>query len=702
MFIETAGGVLSPAPSCSTQADLYSKLRLPVILIADSKLGGISQTICAYESLRLRGYEIELVLLFYGTDGTNATFLRDYFSSNGPVEVKWIPSPPAPGGFMDEENMTAYYEKMASSETIVDAVGLLKIRHDYRIRRLNQMAGQAREKIWWPFTQHQGLEDKDIAVIDSARGDYFQILGNDKDGGGIGLLKSSFDGSASWWTQGLEHGNPYYALASAYAQGRYGHVIFPKAIHEPALSLAEGMLRNLQNPRLARAFFSDNGSTGVEVAIKMALRATRRRYGWGTDEPLRILGLKGSYHGDTIGAMNCSEPGIFNAAVEWYDGDKGAWLDYPSVLCTQGKWMICLPSVFDSIPCCHGPDDREYWNLFDLFDMDTRLKHSNLILLYESYITKKLTDFRRAGIRFGALMLEPVVLGAGGMILIDPLFQRILVDIVRREWKHFPKKDPATLTPTEYNPVSFTDWSGLPVIFDEVFTGMFRLGRFSSAYFLGTPPDISVHAKLLTGGLMPLCVTMASNHIFEAFKGENKTDALLHGHSYTAHPAACQVANESIRDMFRMNEGLWNWAKYENGWKNPMCTYDPGLNNPNPFRPGEAWSFWGAKFVETLSRMPVKGVWALGSVLAVDFGDRYGMAQWVSEGLTAGYPIEHKDGQWSGWNVHTRILGEVLYIISSLATQKATIKRIQELLEIVVQDGYNAPDESSEGVEEGA
>ena len=105
----------------------------------------------------------------------------------------------------------------------------------------------------------------------------------------------------------------------------------------------------------------------------------------------------------------------------------------------------------------------------------------------------------------------------------------MLVDVVRQSSHIFGSSSSSADTSDPHA------WSGLPVVFDEVFTGLYRLGRFSPASFLQTNPDISCHAKLLTGGLVPLCTTLASDSIYNAFLSSEKRDALLHGHSYTAH-----------------------------------------------------------------------------------------------------------------------------------------------------------------------
>jgi dethiobiotin synthetase/adenosylmethionine--8-amino-7-oxononanoate aminotransferase len=226
------------------------------------------------------------------------------------------------------------------------------------------------------------------------------------------VLKSSFDGSASWWSQGLGHSNPKLTLAAAYAAGRYGHVMFPGYIHRPAMDLASTLLDGMRNPRLNRVFYSDNGSTGTEVAVKMGLRAARLRYGWGTDQKLGVLGLRGGYHGDTIGAMDMAEPCAFNEKIEWYEG-KGYWFDYPTVLCKNGRWTV---TVNDELSKDIG-EGRAYRSLCDIFDVETREQRGEHHR-YEEYISKVLAALQQQNLKFGSVIIEPIVLGAGGMELV--------------------------------------------------------------------------------------------------------------------------------------------------------------------------------------------------------------------------------------------------------------------------------------------
>ena len=226
-------------------------------------------------------------------------------------------------------------------------------------------------------------------------------------------------------------------------------------------------------------------------------------------------------------------------------------------------------------------------------------------------------------------------------------------------------------------------WKGLPVIFDEVFTGLYRLGRFSASSFLGTDADISVHAKLLTGGVVPLCTTLASESIFRAFASEDKTDALLHGHSYTAHAVGCQVALESLRQLQTLDQtGQWDWAKrlYEDGASRQQAQH--GEDNIL-LKESTPWSIWSTGFVDWVSRRTnVAGVWALGSVLSIHLhaGDGAGYkstaAVKIRDELRRG-PVRGTQGSW---NVHSRVLGNVLYIMGSQTSTEEDIKEIEALV----------------------
>lgn len=417
-LVETAGGVHSPGPNGNSQADLYRPLRLPVILVADSRLGGISSSISAYESLTIRGYDIHFVLLFRDEYYRNHEYLRSYFT-NKSIPLVSLPRPPVrpqpqdpDSQYRDREALNKYYSSVAQDLDIISLLDSLALQNERRIDLLKEMGSRAQKTIWYPFTQHHDMAAKDITPIDSAYDDFFQTYTAPKDSGQQSSLQPTFDGSASWWTQGLGHGNPGLALSAAYAAGRYGHVMFPGNIHEPGLSLAESLLGTVGNPRLQKVFYTDNGSTGMEVALKMGLRASCERYGWDqSKQQIEILGLKGSYHGDTIGVMDCSEPSTFNKKVEWYKG-RGYWVDFPQVKLSQGLWKIEIP---EALTQSMGTGET-FSSLCMIFDLDQRVR-SDAGVRYKKYIRDKIEQLvvkqRR---RFGALIMEPIILGAAGML----------------------------------------------------------------------------------------------------------------------------------------------------------------------------------------------------------------------------------------------------------------------------------------------
>ncbi|PLB49370.1 putative bifunctional diaminopelargonate synthase [Aspergillus steynii IBT 23096] len=667
-LVETAGGVHSPGPNGNSQADLYRPLRLPIVLIADSRLGGISSSISAYESLLLRGYDIHSVLLFRDDYYQNHEYLNAYFQKKSIPLVPLTPPPSKPTSLdaeslaRDEEAMATYYGRVAQTTDIEGLLDQLTAKNTERLDRLEAMASRAHDTIWYPFTQHHGMAPKDITPIDSAYGDYFQTFSKGDGAGQEGKLQATFDGSASWWTQGLGHGNPDLSLSAAYAAGRYGHVMFPGNIHEPALSLAELLIQSIDNPRLKKVFYTDNGSTGMEVAVKMGLRAACDRYGWdASKEQISILGLKGSYHGDTIGVMDCSEPSTFNQKVEWYRG-RGYWFDFPQVKMSQGVWKIEMPAELnDSL----GPD-LELPSLNAVFDVEERVR-SDAGQRYKQYIKSTIeTLVRDKGMKLGSLIMEPVILGAGGMLFCDPLFQRCLADVVRDHPDLFASTTRAAQTATS--------WSGLPIILDEVFTGLYRLGRKSSASFLNIDADIAVNAKLLTGGLIPLCTTMASREIFQAFSSPEKSDALLHGHSYTAHAVGCQVAVDSLQTMMKM-ETSGSWDEYRADWRVPEPV---GRETSSGGKCPEVWSVWSHRLVHDLSHAAsVDGVFSVGTVLSISLKDLHGggytstAARGLQERLAAGGPT---------FAVHSRVLGNVLYLMSSVTSKPETLGEVEAIL----------------------
>lgn len=302
--------------------------------------------------------------------------------------------------------------------------------------------------LWHPFTQH-GVEDAPLPVV-GARGAELTLA----DG------RILLDAISSWWACLHGHGRPELVEALARQAKSLDHVLFAGATHEPAVRLGERLLE-LAPDGLSRAFFSDNGSTAVEVALKMVHQSWVQR---GQPQRTVFVALEGSYHGDTVGAMSVSDPDPF-------------FVTYRSLLFEVAR--------AERTPA--GPA----------------------------------AALEALGERAAGFILEPLVQGAAGMVMHDAGF----VAAVR----------------------AACDRAGVPLIADEVMTGFGRTGALFACEKAAIRPDLMCLSKGLTGGTLPLAVTLASDELYQAFLSEDRRRAFFHGHTYTANPIGCAVALESLR-----------------------------------------------------------------------------------------------------------------------------------------------------------
>lgn len=267
------------------------------------------------------------------------------------------------------------------------------------------------------------------------------------------------DGISSWWTCLHGHGHPRIVEAISEQARTLDHVIFAGATHEPGVRLAEELAAIAPGP-LTRTFFSDNGSAAVEIALKMAYQHHLHR---GEGSRRVFVTLEGGYHGDTFGAMSVGDPDPFFEPFR--------------------------PLLFD---VRRVPQDA-------------------------AAIEAALEEL---GDRAAGVLLEPLVQGAGGMLMHG-------ADLVRA----------ARASATRH---------GVPLICDEVMTGFGRTGELFACAKAGVEPDLLCLAKGLTGGTMPLAVTMAREEIFESFLSDQRVRAFFHGHSFTGHALGCAVALASL------------------------------------------------------------------------------------------------------------------------------------------------------------
>jgi len=275
----------------------------------------------------------------------------------------------------------------------------------------------SRSPVWHPFTQH-GLEPPMKRVV-SAEGAFLV----DEDGNRL------FDGISSWWVITHGHRHPAIMAAIRAATEAFDQVIFAEFSHEPAETLARGLIE-LAPAGLSHVFYSDSGSTAVEVALKMALGYFHNR----GEKRDRIVVMEHGYHGDTIGAMSTGERGVFNAAYE------------PLLF---GVDRLAFPQA--------GGEQQT----LDMFE-----------------------SFCRSG-RIAALLIEPLVLGAGGMKTYGADILAGLKQIAERH--------------------------GCLVIADEVMTGWGRTGTLFACEQAGISPDILCTSKGLTGGSLQRCAGRKSS-----------------------------------------------------------------------------------------------------------------------------------------------------------------------------------------------
>ncbi|GLE01124.1 hypothetical protein PINS_up009954 [Pythium insidiosum] len=613
VLVETAGGVCSPSASMLFQADVYRSLRLPVVLIGDGKLGGISATVSALESLLIRGYDVAAICLIEQDGLDNAEAIAPKTTELGIPIFTMKPVPPQP------EPLHEWYSE--HDYVFSSVVAQLKRFHSSRLQRLAEMRDKAEQVFWWPFTQHKQYGG--ISLIDSAHGDEFCTF-NSKET----ALEPMFDACASWWTQGIGHGNAKMATALAYTAGRYGHVMFPENAHEPAFQLSEKLLETVGRNWASRVYFSDDGSTAVEVGLKMAFRKylADRGLTYGNDTKLVVLAQANCYHGDTLGVMNIAEPSVFNEKQHPWYLPEATFLKTPSLALRDGKYVITLdPAILGN--STDGSDTEfttgeAFSTLSDALDLSKR--DAKLVEVYRRYVdqvideTENQSSYKTA---IGALLLEPVLIGAGGMVLVDPLFQRTVVEQCRAR--------------------------RIPVIFDEVFSGWWRLGVQSGRDLLGVDPDVACYAKLLTGGVVPLAVTLASEEVFNTFYADSKGDALLHGHSFTAHPIGC-TAGITALDMYEI---------FQRGKPSETTTR----------------SYWDPAAVAAISKLPhVSRAFEIGTVMCLELASSTsGYASGAAQGLIQA--LRHN-------GVYARALGNVVYMMCSPLTTTEDCNKYLDVL----------------------
>ena len=281
--------------------------------------------------------------------------------------------------------------------------------------------------------------------------------------------KELIDGISSWWVTLHGHSNEFIANAISEQANKLEQVIFADFLHPQAKMLSE---RLSKLTKLERVFFSDNGSTAVEVALKIAYQWWRNQ----GEERNQIIAFEGAYHGDTFGAMALGERNLFNESFE--------------------NLMF--------------PVQRAPWPSTWLEDKEIERKEDAALKTLSRLLQKPTV----------AVILEPILQGAGGMNMVRPEFIKKVSKLVIN--------------------------NNSLLIADEVLTGFGRTGSLFAFQQANIHPDLIAISKGLTSGFLPMGITLSKEKIFQSFVSESPEKTFWHGHSFTANPLGCAAANASL------------------------------------------------------------------------------------------------------------------------------------------------------------
>jgi adenosylmethionine-8-amino-7-oxononanoate aminotransferase len=342
---------------------------------------------------------------------------------------------------------------------------------------MNDWIKQDLKYIWHPYTQMKDCETMPPIFISKAKG---MKIHDDKG-------NEYYDTIASWWCNIHGHNHPDIIKAINKQLETLDHVLFAGFTHEPAIQLAQRLVE-ITPDNLSKVFFSDNGSTAVETALKMSFQYWLNK---GVKDKTKFVSLDYGYHGDTIGTMSLGGVDLFNNMFSplFYNSFK-------------------VPSPY----CYRCPMGKEKSSC-----------STECIKPLEKLLKDK-------GSEISALILEPLVLAAGGMIVYPAEYLKKAAVLAKENNVHF--------------------------IVDEVATGFGRTGKMFALEYADIMPDFLCLSKGITSGTLALGVTLTTEHIYEAFYAEyNQKKTFYHGHTFTANPISCSAALATL-DIFKKEDTL--------------------------------------------------------------------------------------------------------------------------------------------------
>jgi adenosylmethionine-8-amino-7-oxononanoate aminotransferase len=537
LLIETFGSPLSPLTETDLQLALIQRLKVEKILVSSSAVGAIGRTLQCLQALSRQGEHPGALVLM----GEPDAFAVEQIERHWPIPVFSLRPPQS----WDVEGVT---EAAEEQKDVLEAIagrsrlpgGTSPQPGPARQPGPTELLDRDRACVWHPYTS---LRDSDPPLVCTGADAEFLHLA---DGSRV------IDGISSWWTILNGHRHPVLMAALHEAARTIDHVHFAGVTHPAAVELAELLLRSSPWPN-GRVFYSDNGSTAVEVALKMAYQFWCHR-----GEPQRtcFVGLEGGYHGDTFGAMAVSRDPVFFGPFE--------------------------PLLFRALIV---PVDAER--------LEAVLNH------------------HRGEV--AAVIVEPLVQGAGGFRMHSPAELRALQDTARRH--------------------------GVLFIADEVMTGGGRTGTLWAHEAAGIAPDLICAAKTLAGGILSLAATLVSPAVVDAWDTDDRRRTFFHGHSFTAHPLACAVA-------------VANWKLLTAG----------SLDAPRRLE-----RFWQTRLAPLRELPKVRDVRIRGSIVAVELNLPGGYLADVGRELRR-LCLER--------GVLLRPLGSVLYALPPFCTSEESLDRI--------------------------